>query len=180
MKSLKGTKTEANLKAAFAGESMARNKYDYWAGQARKEGFQQVAGIFEETALHERAHAKTLFKLLEGGGIKDTPSNLKAAIEGENYEWTSMYKEFAATAREEGFDEIANTLEAIAKAEVMHEERYQALLDNIGAGTVFKKAGTVVWKCRNCGYRHEGDEAPELCPACAHPRAYFEIFTANY
>lgn len=180
MKSLKGTKTEANLLEAFAGESMARNKYDYWAGQARKEGYQQIAGIFEETALHERAHAKTLFKLLEGGGIKDTVSNLKAAIEGENYEWTTMYKEFAATAREEGFDEIAGALDAIAKAEVMHEDRYQALLENIKTGEVFKKKASLVWKCRNCGYRHESNEAPDLCPACAHPQAYFEIFTANY
>lgn len=180
MKSLKGTKTEANLKAAFAGESMARNKYDYWAGQAKKEGYQQVAALFLETAAHERAHAKTLFKLLEGGGIKDTPANLKAAIEGENYEWTTMYKEFAATAREEGFNEIADTLDAIGKAEVMHEERYQALLNNIEGGTVFEKDDSVVWMCGNCGYRHEGDTAPEECPACAHPQAYFQVFAENW
>lgn len=180
MKSLRGTKTEANLKTAFAGESMARNKYSYWAGQARKDGYQQIAAIFEETANHERAHAKTLFKLLEGGGIKDTVSNLKAAIEGENHEWTTMYKEFAQTAREEGFEEIAKTLENIAKAEVMHEERYKALLKNIEEGRVFKKEKPIVWKCGNCGYLHEGDEAPEKCPACAHPQAYFEVFGENY
>lgn len=179
MKSLRGTKTEANLKTAFAGESMARNKYSYWAGQAKKDGYQQIAGVFEETADHERAHAKTLFKLLEGG-IGDTPSNLKAAIEGENYEWTTMYKEFAATAREEGFDQIADIFEAIAKAEIMHENRFKALLKNIEDGRVFKKEETVVWKCRNCGYRHEGDTAPEKCPACAHPQAFFEVFAENY
>lgn len=179
MKSLSGTKTEANLKTAFAGESMARNKYTYWAGQARKDGYQQIAAVFEETADQERAHAKTLFKLLEGG-IGDTARNLKAAIEGENYEWTTMYREFAATAREEGFDQIADILEAIAKAETMHENRFQALLKNIEDGRVFKKEQAVVWKCRNCGYRHEGDAAPEKCPACAHPQAFFEVLAENY
>lgn len=178
MRDLKGTKTEANLKAAFAGESMARNKYTYWASAAKKEGFEQVAGAFMETAEHEKEHAKTLFKFLKG--IQDTQANLQAAIDGENYEWTSMYKEFAAVAREEGFPEIAAVLDSIARAEQYHENRYRALLQNIRDGKTFSRKEPVRWKCRNCGYVHEGEDAPEVCPACAHPRSYYEVLCEQY
>lgn len=178
MKDLEGTKTEANLKAAFAGESMARNKYTYWASVAKKEGFEQVAGAFLETAEHEKEHAKTLFKFLKG--IQDTKANLQAAIDGENYEWTNMYKEFAAVAREEGFPEIATVLDSIARAERYHESRYRALLQNIREGKTFSRTEPVRWKCRNCGYIHEGKEAPEVCPACAHPRSHYEVLCEQY
>ncbi|MBE0466156.1 MAG: rubrerythrin family protein [Candidatus Desulforudis sp.] len=178
MKELKGTRTEANLKAAFAGESQARNKYTYFAAVAKKEGFEQVSGVFMETAEHEKAHAKTLIKLLRG--IQDTSKNLETAIEGENYEWTSMYREFAQVAREEGFPEIAAVLESIGRAEEFHERRFKALLQNIRNGKVFAKDESLKWKCRNCGYIHEGIEAPEKCPACAHPRGYFEMLGENY
>jgi rubrerythrin len=173
MKDLKGTRTEANLKAAFAGESQARNKYTYFASVARKEGYEQIAGIFLETAENEKEHAKRLLKFL--GEIKDTPANLLAAADGENYEHTSMYPEFERVAREEGFDEIADVFKAIAVAEADHETRFRKLRENIDKGLVFKRGGAVKWHCRNCGYIHEGDQAPEVCPACAHPRAFFEL-----
>lgn len=175
---LKGSKTEANILAAFAGESQARNKYTYFAGVAKKEGYEQIAGVFLETADNEKEHAKRLLKLV--GGIGSTADNLKAAAQGENYEWTSMYKEFAQTAREEGFNDIAVVFEAIAKAETEHEERFQKLLQNLENGTVFKKAQAVTWRCRNCGYVHEGAAAPEKCPACAHPQSFFEVKAENY
>ncbi|MGC7847636.1 rubrerythrin [Desulforudis sp. 1088] len=178
MKDIKGTKTEANLKEAFAGESQARNKYTYWAKVAKQEGYEQIAAIFLETAEHERAHAKTLFKYL--GGIKDTVSNLEAAVGGEHYEWTDMYKRFAAEARAEGFDEIAGVFESIARSEAFHEKRYQALLESIKKDRVFKSDREIEWKCRNCGYIHKGSEAPDACPACAHPKAYFERLCENY
>ncbi len=178
MEDPKGTRTEANLKAAFAGESMARNKYTYWASVAKKEGFEQVAGAFLETAEHEKEHAKTLFKFLKG--IQDTQANLQAAIDGENYEWTSMYKEFAAVAREEGFAEIAAVLDSIARSEQYHENRYRALLQNIRDGKTFSREEPVRWKCRNCGYIFEGEEAPETCPACAHPRSHYEVLCERY
>ncbi|MBO8137553.1 MAG: rubrerythrin family protein [Desulfotomaculum sp.] len=175
---LKGSKTEKNLLAAFAGESQARNKYSYFASAARKEGYQQVAAIFEETADNEREHAKMALKFL--GGIGSTKENLQAAADGENYEWTSMYKEFAATAREEGFEEIARFFENVAKIEKDHEERFKALLKNLEEGKVFKKDQAVTWKCRNCGHIHTGEEAPELCPTCRHPQAFFEVKAENY
>ncbi|MGI6343560.1 MAG: rubrerythrin [Bacillota bacterium] len=178
MKDLKGTKTEANLWAAFAGESQARNKYTYWASQARKEGYQQIAAIFEETAGHEKEHAKVLFKLLNG--ITDTATHLEEAAKGENYEWTTMYREFAEVAREEGFDEIAEVLTEIAEVEEEHEKRYLALLENVRQGRVFKRDEPVKWQCRNCGYVHFGKEAPEVCPACAHPQAFYELKAENY
>lgn len=178
MKELRGTKTEANLKAAFAGEAQARNKYDYYASVARKEGYQQIAAIFEETALHEKEHAKRAYKFLSG--IGDTVANLEDAIKGENYEWTDMYKQFEAEAREEGFDEIADFFREVAEVEEEHEKRFRKLLENIKAGRVFKRDTVVKWKCRNCGYIHEGTEAPELCPACAHPQSYYELFVENY
>ncbi len=172
MKDLKGTKTEANLWAAFAGESQARNKYSYFASAARKEGYELVAGVFEETASNEREHAKTLLKFL--GGIGDTVANLEAAAGGEHHEWTSMYPEFERVAREEGFPEIAGVLHSIAVAEAAHEERYRQLREQITSGTMFRRAETIQWRCRNCGYIHEGKEAPAVCPACAHPQAFFE------
>lgn len=175
---LKGSKTEANILAAFAGESQARNKYTYFASVAKKEGYEQIAGVFLETADNEKEHAKRLLKLV--GGIGSTADNLKAAAQGENYEWTSMYKEFAEIAREEGFNEIADIFLAIAKSETEHEDRYLQLLQNLENGTVFKKAQTVTWRCRNCGYVHEGSDAPEKCPACAHPKAFFEVKAENY
>ncbi len=189
--SLKGTQTEKNILTAFAGESQARNRYTYFASQARKEGYVQIAEIFEETANQEKEHAKRLFKLLEGGEVQITASfpagvigntmeNLKEAAGGENYEWSNMYPEFAKVARSEGFDNIANIFEAIAVAEKQHEKRYLALLENVKNGKVFKKDQKVVWRCRNCGYLHEGTEAPNACPACAHPQAYFEILAENY
>lgn len=191
MKSLKGTKTEKNLLTAFAGESQARNRYDYFASQAKKEGYEQIAAIFRETAENEKEHAKRIFKFLEGGVanieasfpagvIGNTKKNLKAAAEGENYEYTKMYPEFARVADEEGFPEIASVLRSIAVAEKQHEKRYLALLRNIEENRVFKRENVVKWKCRNCGYIHEGVEAPEECPACAHPRAYFELLAENY
>lgn len=175
---LKGSKTEANIMTAFAGESQARNKYTYFASVAKKEGYEQIAGIFLETADNEKEHAKRLLKLVNG--IGSTADNLKAAAQGENYEWTTMYKEFAQTAREEGFNEIADIFEAIAKSETEHEKRFLKLLQNLENGTVFKKGQTVTWRCRNCGYVHEGATAPEKCPACAHPQAHFEVKAENY
>ncbi|KUJ95673.1 MAG: hypothetical protein PWR24_1694 [Desulfonauticus sp.] len=191
MKSLKGTRTEKNLLTAFAGESQARNRYTYFAKQAKKEGYVQIAKIFEETAEQEKEHAKRLFKFLEGGEVEitaafpagvigTTAENLKAAAEGENYEWDKMYPEFAKVAEEEGFDEIAAVFEAIAVAEKQHEKRYKGLLKNLEEGKVFKKDQEVVWRCLNCGYLHVGAEAPQLCPACAHPQAYFELLAENW
>ncbi|NLM23255.1 MAG: rubrerythrin family protein [Firmicutes bacterium] len=191
MMELKGTQTEKNILTAFAGESQARNRYTYFASQAKKEGYEQIAAIFEETANQEKEHAKRLFKLLEGGEVEiqaafpagkigTTAENLAAAAGGENYEWTDMYPSFAKTAREEGFEEIAKIFEAIAVSEKQHERRYLALLNNIQNGTVFKKEAPVKWHCRNCGYIHEGIEAPEVCPSCAHPRAHFELLAENW
>jgi len=189
--SVKGTETEKNLLKAFAGESQARNRYTYFASVARKEGFRQISEIFEETANQEKEHAKRLFKFLEGGEVEisaafpagpigSTAENLQAAAEGENYEWTDMYPSFAKTARDEGFEEIAKVFEAIAVAERQHERRYRGLLANVQAGTVFKKDKPVKWRCLNCGYVHEGTEAPEECPACAHPQAHFELLAENW
>ena len=177
---LKGSRTEKNLAAAFAGESQARNKYTYFASKAKKEGFEQIAAIFLETAENEKEHAKMWFKYLQGGEIKSTAENLKAAAEGENEEWTSMYKEFAKVAREEGFDKIAFEFEAVAKIEKEHEERYRALLDKVEGGRVYIAEDIVVWKCRNCGHIHVGKEAPKVCPVCAHPQAYFELRAKNF
>ncbi len=176
--SLKGTKTEANLKAAFDGESQARNKYNYWASAAKKEGYEQIAGIFTETADNEKEHAKRIFKFLNG--ITDTKTHLKEAAAGENYEYTSMYLEFEKVAREEGFEEIADVFREIGEVEEEHEKRFLALLKNIEEGKVFKRDEEVKWKCRNCGYVHKGKEAPEECPACAHPQAYYELLCENY
>ena len=176
---LKGSKTEANLLAAFAGESQARNKYTYYASKAKKEGYEQIASIFLETAENEKEHAKIWFKLLNGGDVHSTTENLKAAAEGENYEWTEMYEEFAKTAKEEGFDRIAYLFSAVAKIEKEHEERYRKLLENIDTDEVFKKTGVRIWKCRNCGHIHVG-EAPKVCPVCNHPQSYFEIKAENY
>jgi len=188
---LKGSQTEKNLLTAFAGESQARNRYTYFASKAKKEGFVQIAHIFEETANHEKEHAKRLFKFLKGGEVEiqaafpagvigSTAENLKASAGGEHHEWESMYPEFATIAREEGFEAIAKTFEAIAIAEKQHEKRYLGLLANIEAGTVFKKDKKVVWRCRNCGYLHEGEEAPRACPACAHPQGHFELLAENW
>ena len=177
---LKGTKTEANLMAAFAGESQARNKYTYYASKAKKEGYEQIAAIFTETAENEKEHAKMWFKLLHEGGIPDTMTNLKDAAEGENYEWTDMYAGFAKTAKEEGFDRIAYLFEAVGKIEKEHEERYKKLLANIEEGKVFECGEIKIWKCRNCGHIHVGLKAPEVCPVCDHPKAYFEIKAENY
>ncbi len=180
MKDIKGTKTEQNLQIAFAGESQARNKYTYYASKAKKEGYVQIANIFEETAGNEKEHAKMWFKLLNGGSIKDTISNLKDAAAGENYEWTDMYDTFAKEAREEGFDDIAFLFEEVGKIEKEHEERYLQLLKNIEEGQVFKKGEVVVWKCLNCGHIHVGETAPEVCPVCNHPQSYFELQAKNY
>lgn len=177
---LKGSKTEANLMTAFAGESQARNKYTYYASAAKKEGYNQIAAIFEETAGNEKEHAKMWFKLLHDGKVPDTLTNLKDAAAGENYEWTDMYAQFAAVAKEEGFDHIAYLFEAVGKIEKEHEERYNKLIDNIENGKVFERDGIVVWKCSNCGHIHIGTKAPEVCPVCAHPKAYFEIKADNY
>jgi len=188
---LKGSKTEKNLMAAFAGESQARNRYTFFASKARKEGYMQMSAIFAETADQEKEHAKRLFKFMNGGNteitaafpfgvIGDTVENLKEAAAGENHEWTTMYPQFAATARDEGFDAVAVAMEAIAVAEKQHERRYLALAKNIEEGTVFKKDGPVVWRCLNCGYLHEGPEAPAACPACAHPQAHFEVLGENW
>ncbi len=180
MKDLKGTKTEANLLNAFAGESQATNKYTYFASKARKDGYQQIAAIFEETARNEREHAKMWFKLLEGGAIKSTPENLKAAAEGENYEWTDMYERMAKEAREEGFDEIAAKFEGVAAIEKHHEERYRKLLKNVEDSVVFSREGDCIWQCINCGHIVVGKKAPEVCPVCAHPQSYFQIEAENY
>ena len=177
---LKGSRTEKNLAAAFAGESQARNKYTYFASKAKKEGYEQIAAIFLETAENEKEHAKMWFKYLEGGEVKSTAENLKAAAQGENFEWTDMYKEFAKVAREEGFEKIAFEFEAVAKIEKEHEERYRALLDKVEGGKVFIAEDVVVWKCRNCGHIHVGKEAPKICPVCAHPQAYFELRAKNF
>lgn len=191
MKSLKGTKTEKNLLTAFAGESQARNRYTFFASQAKKEGYEQVSGIFLETADNEKEHAKRLFKFLEGGDVEitaaypagiiiETKDNLKAAAAGENYEHTTMYPGFAKIADEEGFPETAEAMRAIAVAEKQHEKRYLALRDNILTNKVFKRDKTVKWRCRNCGYVHEGSEPPEKCPACAHAKTYFELLGENW
>jgi len=177
---LKGTKTEQNLMTAFAGESQARNKYTYFASKAKKEGYEQIAAIFQETADNEKEHAKMWFKLLNGGEIGSTAENLKAAADGENYEWTDMYAEFAKTAKEEGFDRIAYLFEEVAKIEKEHEERYLKLLENVKDGKVFEAGEVKIWKCRNCGHIVVGTKAPEVCPVCAHPKAYFEIKAENY
>ena len=188
---LKGSKTEKNLLAAFAGESQARNRYTYWATQAKKEGYEQIYGIFLDTAENEKEHAKAEFKFLQGGDVEihaafpagvigTTPENLKASAAGEHYEWTEMYPGFARIAREEGFEEIARIFESIAVAEKGHETRYLTLLKNIQEGKVFKRDNAVRWRCRNCGYIHEGKEPPQKCPACAHPTAYYELLAENY
>jgi len=191
MPALKGSKTEANLLAAFAGESQARNRYTYFAAKAKKDGYVQIADIFEETANHEKEHAKRFFKLLEGGEIMVTAAfpagvigttleNLKAAAQGENHEHTQMYPEFARIAESEGFPAIAEVFRAVAVSEKQHEKRYLGLAANIENDRVFKRSGTVVWRCRNCGYLHKGNAAPEECPACAHPKAHFEILAENW
>lgn len=177
---LKGSKTEKNLITAFAGESQARNKYTYYASKAKKEGFEQIAAIFEETAGNEKEHAKLWFKLLHEGTIPSTEENLLDAANGENYEWTDMYAAFAEEAKEEGFDEIARLFEGVGKIEKAHEERYRKLLENLKAKTVFKTEEETVWICRNCGHIHYGTEAPEVCPICAHPQSYFERKSMNY
>lgn len=190
-KSLKGTQTEKNLLKAFAGESQARNRYTYFAGTARKEGYVQIADIFEETANQEKEHAKRFFGFLEGGMpeitacypagvIGKTLDNLKAAADGEHEEWSDLYPAFAGTARQEGFPAVAATFEKISIAEKQHERRYRGLFKNVEAGTVFKKSNKVVWRCRNCGYIHEGEEAPGACPACVHPQAHFEVLAENW
>ena len=191
LKSLKGTKTEKNLLTAFSGESQARNRYNFFASKAKKEGYEQISAIFTETAENEKEHAKRLFKFLEGGDVEitaafpagvigETKENLRAAAAGENHEYTQMYPEFADIADEEGFGEIASVMRSIALAEKQHEKRYLTLLKNIENGTVFKRDNVVKWKCRNCGYVHEGTEAPDECPACAHPKEYFELLAENY
>ena len=177
---LKGSRTEANLMAAFAGESQARNKYTYYASKAKKDGFEQIAAIFEETALNEKEHAKIWFKLLHGGEIPTTMDNLADAANGENYEWTDMYPEFAKVAREEGFDRIAYLFEAVGAIEKEHEERYRKLLENVKDGLVFSKDGDKIWKCRNCGHICIGKEAPQVCPVCNHPQSFFEVKAENY
>ena len=177
---LKGSRTEANLMAAFAGESQARNKYTYYASKAKKDGYEQIAAIFQETADNEKEHAKMWFKELHGGEVPTTAENLLDAAEGENYEWTDMYAEFAKTAREEGFTRIALLFEGVAKIEKEHEERYRKLLENVNNEMVFSKDGEKVWVCRNCGHVHVGKEAPKACPVCAHPQAYFEVKADNY
>jgi len=191
MKSSKGTKTEKNLLTAFAGESQARNRYTYFASKAKKQGYEQISAIFLETADNEKEHAERIFKFLEGGEaeivasfpagvIGDTKDNLEAAAAGENYEHTTMYPEFARIAEEEGFDEIAAVFRSIANAEKQHERRYLGLMENIQKGRVFKREKSVKWRCRNCGYIHEGPEAPNECPACAHPQAYYELLCENW
>ncbi len=191
MKSIKGSKTEQNLLKSFAGESQARMRYNYFAKVAKKEGLEQIAAIFEDTAINEKAHAKRFFKFLEGGMLEITAAypagvigttmeNLKAAADGENEEWTELYPEFARVAEEEGFKEVAVAFKMIAKVEKEHEERYRKLYDNLEQGKVFEREGTYVWKCRNCGFLHEGKKALKMCPACQHPQAYFEIEASNY
>ena len=176
----KGTKTEKNLEAAFAGESQARNKYTYFASKAKKDGCEQIAAIFEETAGNEKEHAKMWFKELHDGAVPSTIDNLRAAADGENYEWTDMYVEFAKTAREEGFEELAKKFEAVAEIEKHHEERYRKLLKNIEDSKVFSKDGDAIWVCRNCGHVVVGKKAPEVCPVCNHPQSYFEIKAENF
>jgi rubrerythrin len=191
MNNIKGTKTEKNLLTAFAGESQARNRYTYFASTAKKEGYEQISGIFTETAENEKEHAKIFFKFLEGGEteisasfpagvIRDTATNLKASAAGENYEHTKMYPEFAKVAKEEGFDEIARAFMGVAEVEKRHEKRYTKLFQALEQGTFFRREKPVLWKCRNCGFVFEGKEAPEKCPACSHPRAFFELFMENY
>jgi len=191
MNSIKGSQTEQNLLKAFAGESQARMRYDYFAKQAKKEGLEQIAAIFEESSMNEREHAKRFFKFLEGGPVEITATfpagiigttleNLKAAAEGENEEWTSLYPEFAKIAEQEGFKEIAVAFKLISKVEKAHEDRYNTLYTNLNEGRVFEKDGDVVWKCRNCGYLHQGKKAPLNCPACLHPQSYFEVKESNY
>lgn len=180
MAELKGSKTEKNLMEAFAGESQARNKYTYFASKAKKEGYEQIAAIFTETAENEKEHAKLWFKLLHGNDIPTTAENLVAAAEGENYEWTDMYDRFAKEAKEEGFDRIAYLFEEVGKIEKEHEERYRKLLENVENGLVFSRDGEKIWKCRNCGHIVIGKEAPAACPVCAHPKAFFEIKAENY
>ena len=177
---LKGTKTEKNLMEAFAGESQARNKYTYFASKAKKEGYEQIAAIFQETADNEKEHAKLWFKLLHGGAVPSTMENLKAAAEGENFEWTDMYDRMAKEAREEGFNQIAYLFEEVGKIEKEHEERYLKLLANVEGGLVFSREGDAIWKCRNCGHIVIGKQAPEICPVCKHEKAYFEIKAENY
>ena len=180
MKALKGTKTEQNLKEAFAGESMARNKYTYFASRAKKDGFVQIAAIFEETAANEKEHAKLWFKYLEGGSVKSTVENLLAAAEGENQEWTDMYERMAREADEEGFTEIAERMRGVAAIEKHHEERYRKLLKNINDAVVFSRDGDSIWVCRNCGHVVVGKQAPEECPVCNHPQKYFELLATNF
>ena len=177
---LKGSKTEQNLRAAFAGESQAYNKYGYYASKAKKEGFVQIGSLFEETAGNEKEHAKIWFKLLHDGAVPDTIENLKDAADGENYEWTDMYAKFAAEAREEGFDHIAFLFEGVGKIEKEHEERYRKLLANIEGGLVFSRDGECIWQCSNCGHIVIGKTAPQVCPICAHPQAYFQLKPENY
>ena len=190
-KSIKGTQTEKNLLAAFAGESQARNRYTYFAGAAKKEGFEQISAIFLETAENEKEHAKVFFKYLEGGEVEitaafpagvmgNTAANLGAAADGEKFEWSTLYADFERVARKEGFPEIADSFREIAEVEQVHEARYRKLLANVMKGEVFVKKSSVKWHCRNCGYVHEGAEAPEMCPACNHPRAYYEVMAENY
>jgi len=190
-KSIKGTKTEKNLLASFAGESQARNRYTYFASVAKKEGFEQISRFFLETADNEKEHAKLFFKYLEGGEveitasypagmIKDTKTNLEEAAKGENLEWTTLYQDFAKTAKDEGFPEVARTFEQVAKVERFHESRYRKLRTNLDNSEAFKKKSAIKWHCLNCGYVHEGDEAPKECPACKHPQAYFEVLAENY
>ncbi|MBC8146813.1 MAG: rubrerythrin family protein [Bacteroidetes bacterium] len=191
MKSIKGTQTEKNLLKSFAGESQARMRYDYYSKQAKKEGLEQISAIFAETALNEKEHAKRFFKFLEGGPLEITATypagkigttleNLKESAEGENEEWTELYPDFARVAKEEGFDEISAAYKMIAKAEKAHEERFRILYDNIEAGKVFERNNKVIWKCINCGYIHEAEKAPQLCPACLHPQSYFQVKETNY
>ncbi len=177
---LKGSQTEKNLMTAFAGESQARNKYTFYASQAKKEGFEQIAAIFLETADNEKEHAKLWFKYLHDGAVPTTDVNLKDAADGENYEWTDMYASFAKTAREEGFNEIAAKFELVGKVEAEHEKRYLALLEKVKADRVYVSEEVVIWKCRNCGHIHVGKQAPEMCPTCNHPKAYFERVCVNY
>lgn len=177
---LKGSKTEKNLMSAFAGESQARNKYTYYASKAKKDGYEQIAAIFEETANQEKEHAKLWFKELHNGEVPSTLENLQDAINGENYEWTDMYEDFAKVADEEGFKLIANKFRMVAKIEKMHEERYRKLLDNINDGVVFSRDGDMIWQCRNCGHIVIGKKAPMVCPVCNHPQSYFEIKKENY
>lgn len=180
MSELKGTKTEANLMTAFAGESQARNKYTYYSSVAKKEGYVQIANLFEETANNEKEHAKIWFKLLHDGGIPDTAANLLDAANGENYEWTDMYAKFAKEAKEEGFTKIAYLFEAVGKIEKEHEERYRKLLANVEGNAVFIKGEKVIWQCANCGHIHIGEKAPEVCPVCDHPKAFFQVLAKNY